>query len=331
MTPPARPDRDDRDEAPDLDRLIGDVEAEGARHRAAPDFPHDGAAAVGAELDRQAPPPGPGAGLAAAMDEVDRAVTSLVAAVTDGPPAGAGRGRGRAGRARGERIEHLVAGAALALAGAARVMAAELGRQEGAQPGGPAAAAAPAAPAAPATVAGRAAAAWRERLAEHLPRQGRVLVAGAGQAGGPGPTTEALVAELRAGGVDAYGVTSAPPLLQAGPDVRHGALLEHLRAVGRGGLGAAVVTDVPDALTPELFAALVPELARCAPVVVAVSVAPWWWRRTLGAVAADTAPGRPFEPDTWVEALTAQGLVATAAYDEGGRSFRVVASTGPAS
>jgi len=304
-------------EAPDLDRLIGDVEAEGARRRAAPDFPHDRAARLGLELDRQAPAGTPAPDVAAALAEAEAAVARLVEAVADGVPAHAGtRGR-RARERRLEHLEHLLAATGLALAGAVRVLGTELARLAGPGTGAGSGEAAPVQPGG--FGADDALAAWRPRLAEHLPTAGRVLVAGTGA------LVEDVVGDLRAGGVDAYGVTTSGPELRSGPDVRHGTLLEHVRAVGDGGLGAVVVTGVADALTPGFFEALVPELVRCAQRVVVVSSAPWWWRRALGAPAADTAGGRPFEPDTWIEALARRGLEASAAYDGTGHSYRVVA------
>jgi hypothetical protein len=132
------------------------------------------------------------------------------------------------------------------------------------------------------------------------------------------------VAQLRSAGIDAYGLTATGALNQPGPDVRRGELLEHLRAVPDGALGAVLLAGLPEAMRPQTVGPLVAELSRVTRMVVIVSEAPWWWRLRLGAVAADLAPGRPLDPDTWLYAFHGVAMDGSAQYDPSGRSYRVV-------
>jgi hypothetical protein len=139
-----------------------------------------------------------------------------------------------------------------------------------------------------------------------------------------GPDVDDIVAELRSAGVDAYGVSTAGTPYRPGPDVRHANLLDHLRAVATASLGAVVLIGVPDAMRPEALRPLIAELGRAARTVVVVSEAPWWWRQRLGPVQADLSPGRPLDPETWLDALHRVAMVGSAEYDTSGRSYRVV-------
>ena len=95
---------------------------------------------------------------------------------------------------------------------------------------------------------------WRGVLAEALPADERVLYAQA--------EPDEVVAQLRAAGVDAYGVTEAGSPHRPGPDVRFADLLEHLRAVPDGALGAVVLAGLPEAMSPVAVGPLVAELGR---------------------------------------------------------------------
>jgi hypothetical protein len=157
---------------------------------------------------------------------------------------------------------------------------------------------------------------WRSRLAETLPPGARALYAQS--------RAEEVVAELRASGVDAYGITAGDGRERPGPDVRSGEILAHLRTVPDDALGAVVLVGVPEVMGPHAIAPLVAELGRVTRSVVLISEAPWWWRQRLGAVNADLAPGRPLDPDTWLHAFFGVAMVATAEYDPSGHSYRVV-------
>ena len=157
---------------------------------------------------------------------------------------------------------------------------------------------------------------WRDTLAASLPTGERVLYAQA--------RADAVVAQLRSAGIDAYGLTGTGAEYQPGPDVRRGELLEHLRAVPEGALGAVLLAGPPEAMRPETVGPLVAELGRVTRLVVMVSEAPWWWRLRLGAAAADLALRRPLDPDTWLHTFHGVGMDGSAQYDPSGRSYRVV-------
>jgi len=315
-------------DALDLDRLIGELETEGARRRAAPDYPHDREARLHLELERLAPHPAGPAGIDDLLAGLERAVAALADAAAGDVAEGDRRGgRSRRAAALGRRLRRLegaVAAEGLAVAAAVRALrdaladlearTARAGNGEAAATGAPVGTTSP--------DDGEALGDWRARLADAVaPGGGRVLYHGV--------DADAVVGELRAAGVDAYGVTDVGPQQRPGPDVRHGELLAHLRAVGDGALGAVVVTGVPDAMTADVLGPLVDELARTAASVVVVSLAPWWWRRRLGAPDADLAPARPFDPDTWLASFDRRGLHGSAQYGPGGRSYRLVVGTGP--
>src|ERR1700686_4725894 len=125
---------------------------------------------------------------------------------------------------------------------------------------------------------------WRDVLGEGLRTGAGVLYAQV--------LAAEIVDELRDGGIDAYGLTNAGSSHQPGPDVRYGQVLDHLRAVADGALGAVVLTGVPEAMTPRGVAALVAELGRVARMVVIFSEVAWWWGFEVGAVLPRPAPGR---------------------------------------
>jgi hypothetical protein len=161
-------------------------------------------------------------------------------------------------------------------------------------------------------------AAWKEQLPEHLPiPPGRVVCFGV--------DAEEAVAILRAGGVDAYGLVPDGDRYRAHPDVRQGDLRTHLTSVSDGALGAAVLVEPWVREPVATVRTLLAELARVTPMLVIVSVAPWWWRTRLGPAEADLAADRPLAAETWLALLDRAGFVSSAEYDESGASYRVVA------
>jgi hypothetical protein len=305
----------------DLDRLIGELETEAARRRAEPGYPHDDDARLHFELARRAPRLRPPPAVRAFADRLEEAVSPEVSG-----PAGAievtgsSRHQRQVVRQHLERIDSRVTSVGLAVAAALRAVAARLDRlEEHMARSEPPTAKTP--HASPAPAASDTLARWEDRLPDALPRGPRVLYADA--------QVEEVVARLRAAGVDAYGVTGVGPRDRPGPDVRYGDVLDHLGAVPDGGLGAVLLVGMPEAMRPESIGPLCAELGRVAGVVVIISEAQWWWRQRLGAVQADLAPGRPLDPDTWLDALHNVAMDGTAEYDTTGRSYRVVARAHP--
>lgn len=301
----------------DLDRLIGELETEAARRRAEPGYPHDADARLHFELARRAPHPAPSADLRALVAQVED-----VASLETGSPADPGTAS-TGGRRHDrqmvhrhlERADSRITSLSLATGAAFQAITGRLEQLEAQvrnlTPPPDDAAGAMTVPEAIDTLA-----AWRDVVGEGLPTGARVLYAQSRAA--------EIVAELRGAGIDAYGLTNEGPSHQPGPDVRHGQVLDHLRAVADGALGAVVLTGIPEAMTPPGVAALVAELGRVAGMVVIFSEAPWWWRLRLGAVHADLSPGRPLDPDTWLLAFHGVAMVGSVRYDPSGHSYRVV-------
>lgn len=136
---------------------------------------------------------------------------------------------------------------------------------------------------------------------------GRVLVAECGDG--------RLLADLVAAGIDAYGVDDAAVLVDRvaadGLDVWLEPPLEHLASVRTGGLAGAVVVGFSDRLALDAKRHLVDGLARVVEPggrVVLLSPAPEAWRRLVGDVEADLAPGRPLAPATWSFLLAEAGF-----------------------
>lgn len=158
---------------------------------------------------------------------------------------------------------------------------------------------------------------WRRFTVEHLAAArppGRVLHTECGEG--------ALVIDLLAAGIDAYGVDPQRARLsgaiRAGVDVRAEATLDHLRRLEPGALGGLVLTGVVERVTASALVELV-DLAVDALVpgglVVVVSGAPETWATTAGAVAADLAPGRPLHAATWRHLLEVRGFSEIATVD----------------
>jgi hypothetical protein len=301
----------------DLDRLIGELETEAARRRAEPGYPHDADARLHFELARRAPDPSRSSALkemVARVGEVASADTS--APHRDSPDARGSRRRHREVlRRRLEELDGRVTASGMATAAALHAVVDRLEQLEERvrhlDPRGDEAAP-PSSPPQDSAALGR----WRSRLPETLATGDRVLYAQA--------EAEGVVAELRAAGIDAYGITGTESGHRPGPDVRSGDLLTHLRAVPDDALGAVVLAGPPETMSPQGVGPLVAELGRVAGVVVIISEAPWWWRSRLGAVRADLAEGRPLDPDTWLHAFHGVAMAGTAEYDPTGQSYRVV-------
>ncbi|HEX5266755.1 MAG TPA: hypothetical protein VFW24_08265 [Acidimicrobiales bacterium] len=144
---------------------------------------------------------------------------------------------------------------------------------------------------------------WEQRVVGQLgTAPGRVLHAECGRG--------AMVQALRAGGVDAYGVDPRGPLvdaavaagLEAWPDDP----VSHLGAVADGGLAGLVLSGCVDRL-PLGRQRLLVELAaaKLAPGgrVVILAVNPERWPEAVPALEADLAPGRPLHAVTWAHLL----------------------------
>jgi hypothetical protein len=127
-----------------------------------------------------------------------------------------------------------------------------------------------------------------------------------------------LVAALRAGGIDVYGVEPDGRLVLDAPvdvaDVRHDTARDHLRLLPLGALGGVVLSSCVDRLPPAAILELV-DLARSRLraggrlVVLSHHPRTWGTDATAGVVvAADLSGGRPLHPATWQAVLEAKGF-----------------------
>jgi hypothetical protein len=306
-----------------LDLLVGEVEAEAARRRAAPGYPHELEAQIEAELARQAPTP-------TGRLSLDRLVTSVeeAAFINIDAPATASRReftylKGALKRGLAWYLRHVANQVSTLGFATARTLRAvtshiaeieeRLAALEGAGEG--------------ANVSGLPAhdepagylSSWLEEVSGQLKGLGgRVLYADA--------DADPTVAALRAAGLDAYGLTREGSPYQLSPDIRHGDLVAHLDSVGEGALGAVMLAGCADAMDGSSLKAVVERLTRTVGNgggVVVVAEAPWWWRIRLGPEAADLADARPLAAETWLAALHRAGFEGTAAYADDGRSYAV--------
>ena len=309
--------------APNLDQLISEVETEAVWRRSRPRYPHDVEARIEAELARQAPAPGGPVPLERLVSVVEEAsIINIDAPVTASRRqytyAKTALKRSMAWYQR--HVAEQVSFLGYATVRALRAMSLRLETLE----------------AHVAAVEHRADAArslpertdtasyisqWLDEVAKQLQGvNGRVLCADV--------EADEVVARLRGGGLDAYGLTrdGSPYLLSS--DVRQGDLIAHLGSVGDGALGAAVLAGCTNAMNGPTLRAVIQELDRClgsGGVVVAISEAPWWWHHQVGPVAADTAEARPLQAETWLAGLHDIGFDATAVYDAEGHSYTVTA------
>lgn len=149
--------------------------------------------------------------------------------------------------------------------------------------------------------------AWRELCIGRLPKRGRVLLTECGDG--------ALLRDLVAAGVDAYGVEPRGPLvdaaaaagLEAWPDDP----FAHMRAVADGYLAGLVLSGCIDRmnlarqrLMVQMTAA---KLAPGAPLVL-IATDPAAWSTAVHPLEADLAPGRPLHASTWAHLLERAGF-----------------------
>jgi SAM-dependent methyltransferase len=127
-----------------------------------------------------------------------------------------------------------------------------------------------------------------------------------------------LVAALRTGGLDVYGVEPDGRLVLDAPmvvaDVRHDTARDHLRLLPFGALGGVVLSGCVDRLPPAAILELV-DLARsrlrAGGRLVVLSHHPRTWggdTATAAVVASDLSGGRPLHPATWHAVLESKGF-----------------------
>jgi hypothetical protein len=308
----------------DLDALIGDLQGEAARRRAESGFPLDDEARLGLELDQQAPRP-----LAPKLERLaDLAIRARSRQTVPSRtrrgwrlgPAGSGQpvSTDDADAEQAPSLSEVVAQALRTVSNRLADLEARLRRVEN-QGDPPAADLRGPTPSATSDAPAAGFATWKERLTEHLviPPGGRVVCFGV--------DAEEAVGILRAGGVDAYGLVPDGDRYRTHPDVRQGDLRSHLTSLSDSALGAAVLVEPWVREPVATVRTLLPELARVTPMLVIVSVAPWWWRARLGPAEADLAAERPLAAETWLALLDRAGFVSSAEYDESGATYRVVA------
>jgi hypothetical protein len=145
-------------------------------------------------------------------------------------------------------------------------------------------------------------AAWADRIADRVGgASGRVLHADAGAG--------ALVARLRAGGLDSYGTEPTQGSAGRAPEgveIREAAALEHLAVLSDHVLGGLVLSGCVDRLPREEQLALVGRAAQVlrpgAPLVV-VGTHPEIWVERASPVVRDLADGRPLHAETWAHVI----------------------------
>jgi len=308
-----------------LDQLIGEVEADAARRRSAPGFPHDLEARINAELARQSPAP-------SGRVPLERLVTSVEEASfinIDAPTLASRReyamvkGTLKRGMAWYFRyVADQVSALGFTTARTLRAFTVRLSELEDRLSAlevadGPAPATSLAGP----SSAGEHLGDWLEEVTEQLrATPGRILYADA--------DAEAVVRLLRAAGLDAYGLARAGDPYRVSPDVRYGDLLAHLDTVEEAALAGALLAGCTDAMDGATLRGLTDHLARCVQtdgIVAIVSEAPWWWHLRLDPAAADLAETKPLSAETWLAFLHNAGFEATACYATDGRSYAVAA------
>jgi hypothetical protein len=147
--------------------------------------------------------------------------------------------------------------------------------------------------------------------------RGRVLHADCGDG--------ALLDQLIAAGVDAYGVDPTDQLVEdaadRGLDVRAERGLEHLDVVGGEELAGIVLSGSVQWLSPNQRDRLVDLLATrlaIGGVLVLHSATPEHWALTASPMVRDLAPGHPLHPETWSHLLSVRGFVPSTITTGGG-------------
>lgn len=148
----------------------------------------------------------------------------------------------------------------------------------------------------------------------------------------------AVVRALAEAGRDVYGVDPRAHLLDlaaaAGLDVRREDPLEHLRAVADLALGGLVLSGCVDCL-PVRFQRELAQLAEAklgpGGVLVLLGSSPNWWSRSASVIETDLAPGRPLHPDTWSHLLDHHGFGSVkVSWGQAGSGLDPVPGSGPA-
>ena len=166
---------------------------------------------------------------------------------------------------------------------------------------------------------------WHEQARMSLgERRGRVLVAACGDG--------ALVAELNAAGLDAYGTDPRSSLVSGeakGLDLRREGLIEHLEAVADAMLAGVVLTGVTEAMLPAQRTWLLRALDRvliAQGLVVLHVLKPESLRGDARPIALELAGVEPLRPSTWVAVLAERGL--TSVVVDGDLDTLIIASRG---
>ena len=153
---------------------------------------------------------------------------------------------------------------------------------------------------------------WSGRAVDALSGiTGRVLHAECGSG--------ALLAELIAAGLDAYGVdpaeTAIEPAIDRGLDVRAESALGHLEVVQHEALSGMVLSGSVQWLHPsqrEQLMGLVASRLALDGVLVLHSSTPESWAAGESPLVSDLAPGRPLHAETWTHLLEERGFRRTA-------------------
>lgn len=167
---------------------------------------------------------------------------------------------------------------------------------------------------------------WSTRAVEAVTeRDGRVLHAAARDGW--------LIAALLKIGVDAYGLEERHELISLVDtdkvDVREESLVEHLRCVAPGSIGALILTGVVESMSSgerERLLDLAVDALSYDGVIVVHSLTPSTWICEEMAPEADLAPGRPLWAKTWEYLLHRRGFDAKVETGPSSGDYLVVAT-----